>query len=348
MSFLHPRRWPRLLFTLCVIFALYLIALACYTLWQIPPVLGKNAFEHVRQDAKAAVSRKQDGNVKNYKWVELRNINKQAYQAIVVSEDGRFYQHGGIDWNAIQQAAEKNWQRKTFSVGGSTITQQTVKNVYLSNERNLIRKYRELIGTYLLEHSLRKKEILEVYLNIIEFGPNIYGIQHAARYYFKKTPAELTAREGAFLAVLMPAPKKYFYSIYQAKRMNTRHNNKYQRILRDMMRQGYLTQTEYHSYANDTFYGASPLDKNTIESLNNLDEELDEDNNNEAAPTDALPSNSASPAPDSSPSENTTAVASDSLTPATSSDSISPETPAEIPIDVPEGQANTDTQLTDI
>lgn len=348
MSFLHPRRWPRLLFMLCVIFSLYLIGLAFYTLWQIPPVLGKNAFEHVRQDAKAAVSRKKDGNIKHYKWVELRDINKQAYQAIVVSEDGRFYQHGGIDWNAIQQAAEKNWQRKTFSVGGSTITQQTVKNVYLSNERSLIRKYRELIGTYLLEHSLRKKEILEVYLNIVEFGPNIYGIQHAARYYFKKTPAELNAREGAFLAVLMPAPKKYFYSIYQAKRMNTRHNNKYQRILRDMMRQGYLTQTEYHSYANNTFYGASPLDKNTIESLNNFDEELDEENNNEAAAPDVQPSNDTSPALDSTSSDTTATPVSDTQTAETSSEIITPVTPSDAAIAAPETPANTDTQVTNI
>lgn len=296
MSFLHPRRWPRLLFWLCTAFALYLLLLALYTLWQIPPIKGENALQNVRENAQASVAEKRAGNTKGYKWVNLRNIKKEAYQAIIASEDGRFYQHGGIDWDAIQQAAEKNWQRKTFSVGGSTISQQTVKNVYLSNNRSLIRKYRELMGTYLLEYKLSKKEILEIYLNIIEFGPDIYGIHHAARYYFNKTPADLTAREGAFLAVLMPAPKKYFYSIYQAKRMNTRHNRKYQRILRDMRRQGNLSEGQYRAYANHTFYGAPPLDKNIIENLDGFDEQLSEESSAENTDNTINQSTSETPA----------------------------------------------------
>lgn len=305
MSFFHPRRWPRILFWLCAGFALYLLLLALYTLWQIPPLHSENALQNVRADAEESVADKRDGNTKGYKWTNLKNVNKEAYQAIIASEDGRFYQHGGIDWDAISQAAEKNWQRKTFSVGGSTITQQTVKNVYLSNNRSLIRKYRELMGTYLLEYKLSKKEILEVYLNIIEFGPDIYGIHHAARFYFNKTPAQLTAREGAFLAVLMPAPKKYFYSIYQAKRMNTRHNRKYQRILRDMRRQGNLNEGQYRAYANHTFYGAPPLDKNTIENLDDFDEQLAEENNAENA------DNSPTPAPNSNPDVPATEAAAD-------------------------------------
>ncbi|MCP5334264.1 MAG: monofunctional biosynthetic peptidoglycan transglycosylase [Oceanospirillaceae bacterium] len=344
MSFLHPRRWPRLLFWLCAAFAFYLLALALYTLWQIPPFQGEGALAHVREDAQAAVAEKRDGNIKGYKWASLGNINKQAYQAIIASEDGRFYQHGGIDWDAIQQAAEKNWQRKTFSVGGSTITQQTVKNVYLSNSRSLIRKYRELMGTYLLEHNLKKKEILEVYLNIIEFGPDIYGIHHAARYYFNKTPAELNAREGAFLAVLMPAPKKYFYSIYQAKRMNTRHNRKYQRILRDMRRQGNLSEAQYRNFANHTFYGAPPLDKNTIDNLDDFDEQLAEENSAENTDSNASSQgNTETPAVEAPASENTSED--NTLTP---EQTPAPATPDATPVQEEAAQPENKTEAGDI
>lgn len=277
MTFLHPRFWPRILLWLCTGFVIYLLLLAAWTLWQIPPLTFGNALQAVRKDAQESVAEKREGNMKGYQWASLSQINKEAYQAIIAAEDGRFYQHGGIDWDAIRQAAEKNWQRKTFSVGGSTIPQQTVKNVYLSNSRSLIRKYRELMGTYLLENKLKKNEILEVYLNIIEFGPDIYGIHHAARYYFNKTPAQLNAREGAYLAVLMPAPKKYFYSVYQAKRMAPHHNRKYQRILRDMRRMGQLSEARYRDYANHTFYGAPPLDKKVIETLDSLDEPQNEE-----------------------------------------------------------------------
>ena len=283
MSLLHPRHWPRILFWLCTGFVVYLLLLAAWTLWQIPPLSWGNALQSVQKDAIAAVAEKRDGNMKGYQWVHLNQVSKEAWQAIIAAEDGRFYQHEGIDWDAIRMAAEKNWQRKTFSVGGSTIPQQTVKNVYLSNSRSLIRKYRELIGTYLLESKLEKNEILEVYLNIIEFGPDIYGIHHAARYYFNKTPAQLTAREGAYLAVLMPAPKKYFYSIYQAKRMAPHHNRKYQRILRDMRRMGQLSEARYRDYANQTFYGAPPLDKKVIENLDSLDEPQRDENGTEVS-----------------------------------------------------------------
>jgi monofunctional glycosyltransferase len=284
---IHPGRIFWYLFFSGWLFAGFLGAVAFYTLYKIP-FYETNALSHVRADAEAAVTRKLDGNTKNYKWVPLKQINKDVYHAIIASEDGRFYQHHGIDYDALWDAAQKNFERRTFSVGGSTITQQMVKNVYLSNDKNLIRKYREFLGTQRIEQVLTKKEILEVYLNIIEFGPNIYGIHHAARYYFGKTAADLTAREAAFLAILMPAPKKYFYSIYKNKKMNTRHNRKYQRILRDMMRQGYLTQAAYRSYANQTFYGAPPLDNTTVEKLDGLDEQLDDDNQ-ENTPTEPNP-----------------------------------------------------------
>lgn len=286
MSLLHPRRWPGILFWLCSAVVIYLLLLALFTLWQIPPLSWGNALQTVREDAEAAVAGKRNDNMKGYQWATLNQINKEAYQAIIAAEDGRFYLHGGIDWDAIRLAAEKNWQRKTFSVGGSTIPQQTVKNVYLSNHRSLIRKYRELLGTYLLEAKLEKHEILEVYLNIIEFGPDIYGIHHAARYYFNKSPAQLTAREGAYLAVLMPAPKKYYYSIHQAKRMAPHHNRKYQRILRDMRRMGQLSEVRYRGYANQTFYGAPPLDKKVIDNLDQLDESPRDENGIGITPVD--------------------------------------------------------------
>ncbi len=141
-------------------------------------------------------------------WVSLKEVDYTAAHAIVVSEDWAFYGHSGYDLGQIKEAAVEAMEGERTR-GASTISQQVVKNLFLTPEKTLGRKMKELLYSTYMERNVSKEKILETYLNIAEFGPGIYGIKAAARHYFKKAPKELTAKEGAFLAMLLPSPKRY-------------------------------------------------------------------------------------------------------------------------------------------
>jgi len=149
-------------------------------------------------------------------WVRLREISKYARWAIVLSEDWSFYQHQGIDVEQIKVAVNEMFEERRFR-GASTITQQMVKNVYLSEERSIWRKFHEIILAQKVERVLTKERILEIYLNCIEFGPGIYGIRQASSHYFRKSPSTITPKEAAFLAMLLPSPKRYYISFKRKK-----------------------------------------------------------------------------------------------------------------------------------
>lgn len=143
------------------------------------------------------------------RWRSLRQISPHLQRAVIVAEDARFYQHAGFDWEAIVEAAERDWAAKSFEYGGSTISQQLVKNLYLSSEKSPIRKVKEALITSVMEAKLKKRRILEVYLNVVEWGEGIYGAEAASDYYFSKPAADLTPPEAAFLAAILPAPRYY-------------------------------------------------------------------------------------------------------------------------------------------
>jgi monofunctional biosynthetic peptidoglycan transglycosylase len=149
-------------------------------------------------------------------WSGLREISKAAKWAIILSEDWAFYQHEGVDFEQMKIALKDMVEEKKFR-GASTITQQMVKNVYLTERRTLWRKLHEIILAQKVERALTKDRILEIYLNVIEFGPGIYGIKNASHHYFRKSPVNLTPREGAFLAMLLPSPKRYYLSFRKKK-----------------------------------------------------------------------------------------------------------------------------------
>lgn len=148
-------------------------------------------------------------------WRRLNQISPFAQKAIIISEDWAFYDHLGLDVNQLTIVIEKSWESKSLGRGASTITQQVIKNVFLSSERSILRKLKEMILAIKLERSLSKNKILEIYLNIVEFGPNIYGIESAAQYYFSKSAIDLTLMESAFLAMLLPSPIRYGESFKQ-------------------------------------------------------------------------------------------------------------------------------------
>jgi len=157
-------------------------------------------------------------------WVSLGEVSKNAQMAILISEDWAFYSHPGYDEKQIREAIEESIESGKLKRGASTITQQVVKNVYLSQEKSLIRKVRELWLATKIEKVIGKRKILEIYLNIAEWGEGVFGINDASRRYFNKSPSELNAKEGAFLAMLLPSPKKY--SVSYRKKSLTRYSRK--------------------------------------------------------------------------------------------------------------------------
>ena len=143
------------------------------------------------------------------RWVPLSRISPFLIKAVIIAEDDKFYQHEGFDFEAIQKAMEKDLKEGKFKVGGSTISQQLAKNLFLSPSKNPIRKLKEAILTWRLERALPKKRIMELYLNVVEWGEGIFGIEMAARNYYGKPASDLGPEESARLAAVLPNPRKY-------------------------------------------------------------------------------------------------------------------------------------------
>jgi monofunctional glycosyltransferase len=161
--------------------------------------------------------------------VPLSRISPEMQRAAIVAEDARFYEHDGVDWEALRGAVERNLEKGGVKVGGSTITQQLAKNLYLSPARTPWRKLREIAIARRLERRLTKKRILELYLNVIEFGTRTFGVEAASRRYFGKSARDLGRNEAATLAAVIPSPR-----IYDPKKYPQRVAKRAQRILRWM------------------------------------------------------------------------------------------------------------------
>jgi monofunctional biosynthetic peptidoglycan transglycosylase len=153
---------------------------------------------------------KLDGNdaIYSHKWVPLEEISPNLQKAVIASEDGNFLKHYGFDFNAMQKAFKNNSRGKRLK-GGSTISQQTAKNVFLWQGRSYIRKGLEAYFTVLIELIWGKERIMEVYLNSIEMGNGVYGAQEAARHWYRKEAIDLTKNEAAGIAAILPNPRKY-------------------------------------------------------------------------------------------------------------------------------------------
>ena len=177
---------------------------------------------------------------RNPRWTPYGAIPSALKKAVVASEDANFYSHDGVDYVAIGEAIKADWRKGKFVHGGSTITQQLAKNLFLTREKTVIRKVKELVLARRLDDTLSKSRILELYLNVVELGPMVYGIGHAARYYFGKPPSALTVRECAFLAAMLPGPK-----IYNPYRKMDRVMRRSNRILRRMVSARMISREQY-------------------------------------------------------------------------------------------------------
>ena len=175
-----------------------------------------------------------DGKSAKLDWrpVSLSRISPVLQRAVVAAEDARFWTHGGVDWEAAREVVGRDLEEREIRLGASTITQQLAKNLYLSPARTPWRKLREWAIARRLEKALSKKRILELYLNVIEFGTRTYGVEAAARRYFGKSAAALSPREAATLAAIIPSPR-----LYDPARHPARVARRARRILR-WMREG--------------------------------------------------------------------------------------------------------------
>jgi monofunctional glycosyltransferase len=142
-------------------------------------------------------------------WVPLSQIPPYVIKAVLIAEDDKFWSHEGFDYEAMQKAIEKDIKKRKFALGGSTISQQLAKNLYLTPSKNPVRKIKEAILTWRLERNLSKRRIIELYLNCVEWGDGLFGIETAARHYFSKDVSELTAQEAARLAAVLPNPIRF-------------------------------------------------------------------------------------------------------------------------------------------
>ena len=143
------------------------------------------------------------------KWVSLNNVSPNLIKAVLIAEDDKFWKHEGFDYQAIERSIEKDIAAKKFKMGGSTISQQLAKNLYLSSSKNPVRKIKEAILTWRIEKKLSKRRILELYVNLVEWGDGIFGIDQAARHYYGVSAARLTAQQASKLASILPNPIKF-------------------------------------------------------------------------------------------------------------------------------------------
>ncbi len=168
-------------------------------------------------------------------WVPLTRVSRHLIHAVVTAEDPKFFGHEGVDWEAMRESLETDLEKRSFVRGGSTITQQVAKNVFYTTRKSIARKLREFVVARWMEADLSKRRILEIYLNVIEWGDGVYGCEAAARRYYGKSAAELNESEAAGLAAMIPSPRRINPRVNPA-----RHARAQKRILWLMARAGYV------------------------------------------------------------------------------------------------------------
>ena len=206
-------RWiasHKLLTLLLVILSLFLIQVATIPWFGVPRLKDQNPKETalMRQRIDEAETKGKTLVIRQ-SWVPLSKLPRHLTDAIIVAEDGTFYEHDGFDWFEVRESLEKNIKERRAARGGSTITQQLAKNLYLSTSKDPLRKAREMVITMLLEQNLSKQRILELYVNLIEWGDGIFGVDAAARRYFGRPASALSFEQSLRLAAVIPSPLRH-------------------------------------------------------------------------------------------------------------------------------------------
>jgi monofunctional biosynthetic peptidoglycan transglycosylase len=188
---------------LVLVYQLWIFLSIC---WWVNHNPGSSAF---MEDRLEVMQEKNPEAKLRHKWIPYKRISNNLKRAVVVAEDSKFVMHEGFDWDGIQKAYEKNMRKGRVVAGGSTISQQLAKNLFLSTKRTPWRKLQEAVITLMLEKMMSKRRILEIYLNVIEWGNGVFGAEAAARHYYKTGAANLSAWQAARLAAMIPNPRYY-------------------------------------------------------------------------------------------------------------------------------------------
>ncbi len=202
-KFLIRFKRKKFAYSLFIIFAIVYFSIPSFNI----PVLEYQEFRFTSLMEQRAIEKKLNFLPKQ-KWVDIDEINPNLLKAIISMEDGNFFHHKGIDWKELRQSLNLNKRKKKIARGGSTITMQLSKNLYLSTDRNFFRKAKEFVIAMRMEKEISKKTILENYVNAIEWGNGIFGINKASEIYFEKEPENLTINESSKLAAVIPSPLK--------------------------------------------------------------------------------------------------------------------------------------------
>ena len=205
------RRWRPLVFAwkaFCYGLGTALLAVIAVQLWFLSHLIYWSSFN---PSSTAFMERylEKPGTKLRHSWVPYSRISENLKRAVVAAEDAKFLDHEGFDWEAITKAIQKNESRGKVVAGASTITQQLAKNLFLSGSRSWLRKAQEAVITWMMERTLSKRRILEIYLNVAEWGEGIFGAEAAARHHFGVPAAALTPEQAAWLAAILPSPRRY-------------------------------------------------------------------------------------------------------------------------------------------
>lgn len=212
------------LLLLILLYQLWIFLHICYWVHQNP-----NSTAFMRDRLQAQQTENPKARLK-HQWVEYEQISVNLKRAVVAAEDAKFVQHDGFDWDGIQQAYEKNLKKGRLVAGGSTISQQLAKNLFLSSQRTPWRKLQEAVITLMLEQMMSKRRILEIYLNVIEWGDGVFGAEAAAKHYYGVSARRLSSYQAAKMAAMIPNPR--FYD----KHRSTRFLNRKTGIIQARMR----------------------------------------------------------------------------------------------------------------
>ncbi|MEZ0288152.1 MAG: monofunctional biosynthetic peptidoglycan transglycosylase [Methylophilus sp.] len=206
---------------------LYQIWVLLHILWWVDHNPDSTAFMEARLEA----MQEANPNAKlQQQWIAYARISSHLKRAVIVAEDSKFVEHRGFDWNGIETAFEKNLKKGRIVAGGSTITQQLAKNLFLSGHRTPWRKVQEAIITFMLESLMSKRRILEIYLNVIEWGDGVFGAEAASKHYFHASARGIGPSEAARLAAMIPNPR--FYDKHRSTRFLNRHASTIQARMR--------------------------------------------------------------------------------------------------------------------
>lgn len=251
------KKWKKPLLIVASLLGLggILLGIIAYRVWNQTP-----DFSQMRRSVKVEILNVQGQRTTRWVgpeapgWVPLSQVSNYTLMAFVSSEDTSFFQHSGVDLHEIQEAIKKDLKERRFARGASTITQQVIKNVFLTREKTLWRKIREVVWASRMEDVLTKQEILGFYVNLVELGPGIYGVGQAANHYFSKSASELSPRESAFLAMLLPSPRRY-HENFKNRQLSDWAHKRVDRILEVMLKMGFIGELEYRMGLEESLWG---------------------------------------------------------------------------------------------